>query len=117
MPNVEDLEVYHRSHAVVLQIYQLTEGSPESEKYGLTRQMRRSAASVPTNLAEGCGRSSDRELRRFVDIAQGSLTELRYQMKLAADLGFAHPDSCGHLHEEVAEVGRMLHGFRRRLLG
>jgi four helix bundle protein len=77
--------------------------------------MRRSASSIPTNLAEGCGRQSDRELARYTAIAQGSAAELNYQLKLCRDLGYVEP----HLADELAlltdRVRMMLHGLRRRL--
>lgn len=78
--------------------------------------MRRAAASVPSNLAEGGGRSSDRDYARFVSMAQGSIGELSYQTRLAEDLKLLDADTASALREESAEVGRMLHGLRRKLL-
>ena len=116
MPNVEDLDVYQRSHSLALEIYRITTRLPKDERFGLIAQMRRSASSVPMNLAEGCGRSSDRELRRYVDTAQGSMTELRYQLKLSHDLGWIDDECHGRLRREVAQLGKMLHGLRNRLI-
>lgn len=117
MPNVEKLEVYHLSHALTLDVYEATRGFPREELFGLTSQMRRSASSVPMNLAEGSGRGGDLEYRRFVGIAHGSLFELRYQVQLARDLGLI--DDAAHLRlaAQIATIGRMLYGLRRRLGG
>ena len=88
MRNHEDLEVSRKAPALTLSLYQLTNGFPKSEMFGLTSQIRRAAASIEANLAEGCGRWSDPELARFVRIAMGSASELQCHLLLARDLGF-----------------------------
>lgn len=86
MENFKDLKVWVTAHELTLQVYQRTHNFPKDEMYGLTSQMRRAAASVAANIAEGCGRRSDPEMRRFVQIARGSANELEYHLLLAKDL-------------------------------
>ena len=80
------LKVWVKAHEVTLAIYQCTRNFPREEIYGLTSQMRRAAASIAANIAEGCGRRSDAELHRFLQIARGSARELEYHLLLARDL-------------------------------
>ena len=83
----EDLDVWQAAHRLTLSVYRLTEAFPKAELYGLAHQMRRAAVSVPSNIAEGFGRTGKREKFQFYNIAQGSLSELRYHFILAKDLG------------------------------
>ncbi len=92
-----------------------TRAFPTEERYGLMRDLRRSAASVPTNIAEGCGRHSERELHHFMSIAAGSASEAEYQLLLARDLGYLTSDAYQGLHSRVTEVKRMLAGFMKKL--
>ncbi|MEJ5259731.1 MAG: four helix bundle protein [Anaerohalosphaeraceae bacterium] len=78
MKDYRKIHAWHRSHKLVLQVYELTETFPAKEMYGLCSQLRRSAVSIPTNIAEGCGRTTGTELTRFVDISLGSLNEVEY---------------------------------------
>src|ERR1017187_11021165 len=80
------LKVWQKAHQLTLAVYQITAPFPRSELYGLTSQLRRSCASIPANLAEGCGRNGDAELARFCSIAMGSASELEYHLLLARDL-------------------------------
>ncbi len=82
----DKLEVFHLSHRLTLDVYQLTEKLPRAERYGLCAQLRRAVASIPTNIVEGCIRRSTREYERFLDIALGSAAEVRYLLALAIDL-------------------------------
>ena len=91
MQDFRNLEVWSRAHKLTLRIYALTERFPRSEMFGLSSQLRRAAASVPTNLAEGCGRTQA-EFGRFVQISFGSACEVEYQLLLARDLGYLVPD-------------------------
>jgi four helix bundle protein len=87
MRNFKQLIFWQRSHALTLKMYAITKSSfPKDEMYGLISQMRRSSSSVPTNIAEGCGRKSNAELKRFLVIATGSISELEYQLLLSKDL-------------------------------
>jgi four helix bundle protein len=109
------LKVWKKSHQLALNLYQITASFPRSELYGLTVQIRRAAASIPSNIAEGCGRSGDAELARFCDIARGSASELEYQLLLARDLKLIQPDDYELLVQQTTEIKRMLTVFVRKL--
>lgn len=115
MKDYRDLKVWQRSHAFTLTIYRITAEFPTIELYGLAGQMRRASASIPTNIAEGCGRGSDPELRRFLSIALGSACELDYQILLATDLGYIAPERSIPLSAEILELRKMLGGFVQKL--
>ena len=99
MKGFRNLQVWAKSHRLVLDVYRVTVGFPKAEIYGLTSQIRRAAASVPANIAEGCGRRGDAELARFCQMAMGSASELEYHLLLSRDLGFIST-------EEYAPQGR-----------
>lgn len=105
MRNFRELVAWQASFELAKQIYQLTEGFPKSEVFGLTAQMRRSAVSVASNLAEGAGRSTKRDFAHFVTIARGSLNELQTQYLLAQELGFCAAD------DEIAAAIERLYGL------
>ncbi|MEQ9323363.1 MAG: four helix bundle protein [Polyangiaceae bacterium] len=88
---------------------------PAEERFGLTAHLRKSATSIPSNIAEGCGREGERELARFLSIAAGSASESEYQLLLARDLGYLQPDVHRPLDDQVNEVKRMLNGFMKTL--
>lgn len=108
MKNFRNLLVWEKAHLLVLEIYKASKPFPSEEKFGLTSQLRRAAASVPTNIAEGCGRSSDSDFRRFLDIAMGSACEVEYLLHLSEELGFLEAKISQRLVGDVAEVKRML---------
>jgi four helix bundle protein len=108
MQDYRKLRVWQQAHDVVLTVYAATGKFPVTESFGLTAQMRRSASSVPANIAEGCGRSSRADFARFLVIAQGSITELRYHIQLASDLGLLARPSAMDLGCRVEQVGKML---------
>jgi four helix bundle protein len=83
MRNFKELKVWQKAHQWVLEIYRVTASFPLEERYGLVSQLRRSAASVPANIAEGRGRKSEREFARYLDIAAGSASETEYHILLA----------------------------------
>ncbi len=109
------LTVWSKAHALVLDVYGCTRAFPGDEKYGLTSQMRRSAMSVPTNIAEGCGRASLLDFARFLDIAAGSPSELDYQVLLSRDLGLLSSDDADRLRDQVVETRRMLASYTKRV--
>jgi len=115
MQNFLDLKVWHKAHAVTLATYQITESFPATERYGLTSQMRRAAASVPSNIAEGCVRSSDADFARFLYMALGSANELDYFALLARDLKMLPAPRYEQLVADVQEVKRMLSALVTRL--
>ena len=115
MKDFKDLKVWVKAHEATLAIYQSTRGFPREEIYGLTSQMRRAAVSVAANIAEGCGRRSDAELHRFLQIARGSASELEYHLLLARDLQFVTDIEFKRLEARVVEVQRMLTSLVQRL--
>jgi len=115
MRNYEDLQVWQKAHKLTLEIYRDTRCFPSEERFGLTSQMRRSCASVGANIAEGCGRRSDGEMARFVQIAMGSGAELSYHLRLARDLDLISKSSYEHLRYSLSEVMRMLSALSRKL--
>jgi four helix bundle protein len=97
-----------KAHALTGRVYRVTREFPNDELYGLTSQMRRCASSVPSNLAEGCGRSTDSDFARFVEIAASSALELEYQLLLSCDLEFIKHPSYEELHSAAVEIKQML---------
>ena len=115
MKDFHNLKVWERAHKLTLSIYLLTQGFPKDEMYGLTSQMRRSSASIPTNIAEGCGRDSQAELTRFLQMAMGSSSELEYQLILAHDLNNVDEEKFLELSMELNSVRRMLNAFIQKV--
>lgn len=115
MRDYRRLAVWEKSHKLVLRIYAATASFPRDESYGLTSQVRRASSSIPSNIAEGCGRSGDGELRRFLFIAMGSANELEYQLFLAKDLEYIEPATYASLTDDLNEVKRMLSGLINRI--
>ena len=115
MRDFRSLEVWRLAHALTLNVYRASASFPAEERFGLTSQLRRAAASVPTNLAEGCGRHGERELGRFLAIAGGSCSETEYLLQLAADLGFIERTAYDDLHRQTTAVKKMLGALHRRV--
>ena len=115
MRDFRELKVWQRSHRLVLAVYEATGKFPREETYGFTAQLRRSSASIPANIAKGCGRSGDAELGRFMLISMGSASELEYHLLLAGDLGFLDTQDYEKLSQSTKEVKRMLSTFITRL--
>lgn len=111
MQDYTKLSVWQKAHALTLSIYNLTAVFPRSETFGITSQMRRAAFSIPANIAEGCGRGTNRELRQFLYIAVGSASELDYYLLLARDLRLIPPKQFAVLNPRIMEVRRMLAGL------
>ena len=109
------LGVWRKSHRLTLDVYTATGRFPRRESYSLVDQMRRSCASVPTNIAEGCGRSGYAELGRFMLISMCSASELEYQLLLARDLGYLDEAPYRDLSRRTQEVKRMLSTFITKL--
>lgn len=106
-----DLLVWQKAMGLARDVYTVTAGFPRSEVFGLASQMRRAAVSVPSNIAEGHGRLSDKSLRVFLAQARGSLYELETQLQLAADLKYVNADRTEALNLECDEVARMINGL------
>lgn len=103
----KDLIVWRKSYELVLEIYRLTKGFPRDEAYGLSQQMRRSAVSIPSNIAEGYGRQFNKEYKQFLSIAYGSRCELETQYLLSIDLGYVVRNK--GIESLIEEVGKMLY--------
>ncbi|HVU23720.1 MAG TPA: four helix bundle protein [Opitutus sp.] len=115
MKDFRDLVIWQRSHALTLAVYRATKSFPKDELFGLTSQLRRAAGSIPANIAEGCGRDGDAELKRFLNIALGSACELDYHILLATELAYLDQTDSAGLASEVMELRRMLGGFIQKL--
>jgi four helix bundle protein len=117
LQDFKKLTVWEKSHRLTLAVYKATTGFPKVELCGLTSQIRRACASIPANIAEGCGRSGRAELGRFLQVAMGSASELEYHLLLAHDLGMLGESDYKSLGSQVIEVKRMLSAFIARLRG
>jgi four helix bundle protein len=108
MKDFRSLQVWNKAHALTLNCYKATTTFPKSETYGITSPIRRSAASVAANIAEGCGKRGNGDFQRFLGIAAGSASEVEYHFLLAGDLGFLDDDQYRSLDAAVVEIKRML---------
>jgi four helix bundle protein len=115
MRDFRELKVWGKAHQLVLDTYRATTSFPQAEMYGLTSQIWRAAASIPANIAEGCGRAGDAELARFMQISMGSASELEYHLLLAKDLEFLPSDAHQSLNAQTVEVKKMMASFLTRL--
>jgi four helix bundle protein len=115
MGDFKRLAVWHRARRLSLEVYVATKVLPRSELFGLTSQLRRSAVSIAANIAEGCGRNGDQELRRFLRIALGSAAELESSIWLTLDIGYLSADEATRLAGEAARLRRMLVTLSRNL--
>jgi four helix bundle protein len=115
MRDFTQLKVWERSHRLTLAVYEATVAFPKEEQYGLKSQIRRSCASIPANIAEGCGRRTNADLARFLQIALGSASELQNHLRLAHDLSILEPRDHERLSREVTEIKRMLTSFIENL--
>jgi four helix bundle protein len=115
MQDFRKLVVWEKSHQLAVKVYQQTANFPREELFGLTSQIRRSAFSVPTNIAEGCGRDSQADMLRFLRISMGSASELDYELILAHDLNLLDDASFEMLSQELLSVRKMLSSLVQRL--
>jgi four helix bundle protein len=115
MRDFRQLQVWQKAHRLTLDIYRVSSGFPREEQFGLTSQVRRSAASVPANIAEGCGRDSEPDFARFLSVAGGSASETEYHLLLARDLGMLDEQTHAALDTQVNEVKKMLRALRSSL--
>jgi len=115
MKDFRQLKVWEKSHQLALAIYKVTAKFPKEELYGLTSQVRRASMSIPTNIAEGCGRNTDADFARFLQMAMGSTSETEYQLLLSLDLGFLNKEQYDKLNLDVTEVKRMLASLLKTL--
>lgn len=114
--NYRELDVWQKSMRLVAEIYRLFDSMPNCEKYALVDQMRRAAISVPSNIAEGQGRGTDKERLRFLYIARGSLCELQTQLDLCAMLNYFTADTLKDINLLTVDVSKMLNGFIKKII-
>ncbi|MDQ1270737.1 MAG: hypothetical protein QG618_2049 [Thermodesulfobacteriota bacterium] len=107
------LVVWQRAMALVVRVYKATESFPKHEQYGLISQMRRSADSIQSKIAQGHGRNSDKELVRFLDIAKGSIYELDTQIEISRQLNYLKIQEAICISNMLDETSRMLSGLRK----
>jgi four helix bundle protein len=115
MIDFKELKVWQKAHEMTLHTYRVWAGFPKEETYGLTNQLRRAAASIGANLAEGCGRRSDGDMCRFLQIARGSASEVEYQFLLARDLHILDEKDFRPLTRQADELQRMLTALIQRV--
>ena len=115
MRDFRKLKVWEKAHELALDTYRITARFPREELYGLTAQLRRACVSIPANIAEGCGREGEPELRRFLRIGLGSANELEYHLILAKDLGYLSSEDYKTIIGKLVEVKRMLTVLSKKL--
>ncbi|MFL9830100.1 four helix bundle protein [Flavobacterium sp. ST-87] len=115
MRDYKKFSVWEKSHQLTLDVYRITIAFPKDEIFGLISQMKRSSSSIPTNIAEGCGRNSDKDFCRFLYIAFGSANELEYQLLLSIDLKFIEFENGQKLLFQVEEIKKMLNSLISKL--
>ncbi len=115
MHNYKELKIWQRSKDLSIRIYRLTSTFPEKEKFGLSNQMRRCSISVPSNIAEGSARNSNRQLEHFLNIALGSLAELDTQVIISQELKYTQSKELNLIIKEINELQKMITVFRNSL--
>lgn len=116
MQNFHKMKVWQASYGLALDVYGITRLFPRDETYGLVSQLRRSSSSIPTNIAEGCGRHTPLDLARFLSYAMGSSSELETQILLSRDLGYIATADFERLISSLSEVSRMLNSLHRKVV-
>ena len=115
MHNFRNLTIWLRSIKLVTEIYKLTNTFPGHERFGLTSQMQRAAVSIPTNIAEGSAKTSDKDFVRFLEIALGSLLELETELTIALNLQYIDLQIFENIQNEIIELQKMITGFKNKL--
>jgi four helix bundle protein len=111
MQNYKDLKVWEKGHQFTFQVYKVSECFPKTETYGITNQLRRAAASIPANIAEGCGKKTKLDFANFLNIALGSSNESEYYLLLAKDLNYLAVENYEVMIKEINEIKAMLIGL------
>ena len=115
MRDFKKYTVWEQSHSLTLAIYQMTKSYPSDEKFGIISQMRRAASSIPTNIAEGCGKSSDKDFARFLNISFGSASELEYLLILSRDLEYISVNHFEKITGELISIKKQLYHLINKL--
>jgi four helix bundle protein len=116
MKDFRNLIVWQKAHELVLEIYTTTKNWPKEETYGLTSQIRRASSSIPTNIAEGCGRNTDGDTNRFFQFAMGSASEVEYLIILGKELEYLSPKEYTLLNDRIVEIKKMLASLIKKLI-
>ncbi len=117
MKSYKELGVWRKAVSLALDVYKLTSHFPDSEKFGLTSQIRRAATSIPANIAEGWGRGSTKEYVQFLLVARGSLMELETHLIIGQKLQYLNQEQLAVVQQQIQEVGKMLNGLVQSLRG
>lgn len=115
MKDFKSQVIWQRSHRLTVEIYKETKKFPQEEIYGLTSQIRRAVSSIPTNIAEGCGRRTNAELANFLNIASGSASEVEYELLLAKELGYITAEQCNIWTNDICELRSMMAAYMKKL--
>ena len=115
MRDFKKYDIWKLSHVFTLKIYELTKLFPKDELYGIVSQIRRASSSIPTNISEGCGRTSDAEFNRFLTIALGSASEVEYLIILSKDLNYIDENSFTELNQEINTIKRKIYTLKQKL--
>lgn len=115
MHNFKELKIWQKGRSIVKEIYLTVSNFPPEEKFALTSQMKRAVISIPSNIAEGAGRKTDKDFLRFLDIANGSAFELETHLYLAFDLDFIDEETLNNLIINIEEIEKMIYGFKKTL--
>ena len=108
MKRIKDLIIYQKSKQLVIDVYKLLEHFPDSERFALSNQLRRAVVSIPSNIAEGMGRVSNKDQAHFLNIAYGSLMEVYAQLDIAHDLGYLNNETFNQVESDIEEISKML---------
>lgn len=115
MHNFKKLDIWGKSMDLVTEIYQVTNLFPNNERFGLTSQMQRSAVSIPSNIAEGSAKSSNKDFSRFLEMSIGSSFELETQIILATNLKYIDSENSFAIQNKISEIQKMIIGFKNKL--
>lgn len=115
MHNYKNLKIWQNSRELVKQVYELTALFPQKEQFGLVSQIQRAVISIPSNIAEGSGRGSDKDFSRFLDIALSSSFELETEILLAIDLKYLNDEQVSKVLQNIQEVQKMIFGFKESI--
>ena len=117
MQNYKDLKVWEKAHELTLKVYEVTKTFPKEEIYSLTNQLRRTASSIPANIAEGCGKNSKADLANFLNIGLGSANESEYYLLLSKDLLYLQIEKLEELNKLINEIKAMLIALINKVRG
>lgn len=115
MRDFRKYNVWEKSHEFVLRIYDFTRTFPNEEIFGITSQIRRASSSIPTNIAEGCGRGSDADFKRFLVFASGSASEVTYLLILAKDLNYLNTEDFESLEKQIIIIHKSIYSLINKL--